>query len=88
MHHLVNNIVKPLALMAVAVLVAHCHVGCASSVIGSSDVEQAYTNALTRCVEVSHTRQESCICRKAVDVAYGVCDNHDWPKVGRCGYDC
>ncbi len=87
MRQLIENVFKPILVAGMAIVLGHCNEGCWKPP-GSADLEKQYNDQLTACVESSRTERESCLCRKAVDESWGLCDHPEWPRIGRCDYLC
>jgi len=58
--------------------------GCTPAV--QPDLGNLYTAEQAACVAGAKTVEESCICRKGVDVKWGVCAQD--PKAGSCAKEC
>ncbi len=70
-HHLFNNILKPILVVAVAGLMAHMGCNPAKAPIGPLDVP--YTEATIHCSSAAKTLQEATECRAKVNWKYGLC---------------
>lgn len=74
-HHLFNNVLKPLGVVALALVLAHCHLGCYKP--GTIPPELVYSGKIATCVNDAKTLEESHACRSKVNWAYGVCPSTD-----------
>lgn len=68
---MLSDVIKPLALTALAAVFATCHEGC------QVPVADQYKAAQLSCVAQAKTLEESKACRKLVDIKFGVDAGHD-----------
>lgn len=73
------NAIKPLLLVAVAALMAHCNVGCQQVAKVAGDPNAEYALETARCVNNAQTLQESRECRAKVNWKWELCPAEDIP---------
>ncbi len=79
MHHILNNVVKPLGLLAIAAVVAALHQGCNPA---KAPLDGPYVAETEYCAIHSQTRSESHLCRANVNQRYGLCPSVVLPCPG------
>lgn len=84
MKSLLDSFIRPVLAAGMAIIVANCNDGCKPA--QDPSVAAEYTKQVNACVADAKTLQESCWCRKAVDLKFGVCEQDS--KAGRCSADC
>lgn len=84
-----KNAVAPVLALGMAIVLAELHYGCkVLAPTSPAEVDAAYTAETLGCVERATTRYESCMCRKDVNMRYGLCDQSQWPNLTPCDVDC
>jgi len=80
-----HDLLKPLAISAVAAAIATCHGGCTPKPAGDPQAAaQAYKAAQLACVSKAKTLEESKACRAKVNGVFKVCEGQ-WPRYVPCG---
>lgn len=82
MKTILDSLLRPVLAAIMAVVVANCSTDCKPA----SGPGDAYTAEVAACATTSKSLYESCGCRKATDIKWGVCDK--WPDQGKCSVDC
>ncbi len=78
-HHLLNNVIKPLAILAIAAVVSTFHQGCKPA---QAPLDGPYVAETEHCALVSETRSQSHLCRAMVNQKYGLCPSTVLPCPG------
>ncbi len=77
--HLLNNVIKPIGLLAIAAIVAAFHQGCNPA---KAPLDASYAAQTEKCALEAQSRSESHLCRANVNQAYGLCPSTVLPCPG------